>query len=528
MPMENRTSPAAQAGGAQSADPPWQCFKAGDWTWQVNPAFATPALLRRLEQPELLLRSPTRVIKAQGPTQVPLVAQVDLPEIPGGRVVIKRYQPRHLLQAAKLFFRPSSARRELELFLAHGASGLPLATMIAAGECRRWNLIRETYLISPMVADAQMLHAVNQECADRTQRLRVIRSFARTIAALHEAKISHADPSLANFLVRNPDGPAPQIVIIDLDALKPRAVFSTPRVVKDLYRLLHRSHAVSRERLWFLAQYCRARSPRVAARDLARGVYDAVAAAGYEHGLKPNQVFGEPPDGGLRWQVRWPMVTPQVETILRAPDRFLEQANVLKPSRSSALSVADGVVLKRYNYRKWTSRFKDVFRLSRGRRAFQQAYRLELAGVPTARPIAAADRRCLGLVTRSYLVMAEIPGAVPLPAWTGDRRAANRQVARLLARLHDAGFTHRDLKGGNLLFDSAGRPHLIDLDGLRFVRVTSHRQAARDLARLARDIGSWRGRVSRSDRVRFLMAYCRARKLPDWRWWWRAIEKRLR
>src|SRR5207247_762532 len=99
-------------------------------------------------------------------------------------------------------------------------------------------------------------------------------------------------------------------------------------------------------------------------------------------------------------------------------------------------------------------------------------------------------------------------------------------VAEMLARLHQEGFTHRDLKEGNIVFDTEGRPHLIDLDGLRYVRETTHQQAIADVARLARGMASWQQRLTRCDRARFLAAYCRARGLSDWRWWWREIGQR--
>jgi len=230
--------------------------------------------------------------------------------------------------------------------------------------------------------------------------------------------------------------------------------------------------------------------------------------------------------GGLRWLVRSSVLEPHVEAILESPDAFLQQARVLKPSRSSAVSARDSVVLKRYNLRKRGNIFLDLFRGSRARRCFHKAYHLELCGIPTARPIATAEERVCFLPLRSYLLMEEIKSAVPLRSWSGDRRVACKHVAELLARLHREGFTHRDLKDGNIIFNDQGQPHLIDLDGLRFIRRVSNSRAAADLARLARDAAGWPGRLSRSDRARFLAAYCRARKLPDWRWWWREIERR--
>jgi hypothetical protein len=226
--------------------------------------------------------------------------------------------------------------------------------------------------------------------------------------------------------------------------------------------------------------------------------------------------------------VRHPLLTPAVEKILAAPDEFLAGAKVLKAGRSSTVGAGSGMVLKRYNLRHWFNPLKNLFRVSRARRGFQRAYHLELLWIPTARPVAAADERALGFPMRSFFLMEEIPGATPLLFWIGDKRAAVRAVAGLLAQVHHEGFSHRDLKDGNIVFDRAGRPHLIDLDGLSFLgRPPADEIAAADLARLAVGATRWRQKLSRADRLRFVASYCRARQLPDWRCWWKEIGKQL-
>jgi tRNA A-37 threonylcarbamoyl transferase component Bud32 len=221
------------------------------------------------------------------------------------------------------------------------------------------------------------------------------------------------------------------------------------------------------------------------------------------------------------------MINPRVEAILRAPEAFLANGRILKPSRSSAVSAANNLVLKRDNYRKPLSRIKDAFRGSRAWRSFQKACLLELAGVPTARAVAAAELRRWGLIRCSYLLMEEIAGAVPLDQYSGSRREALVRVADLLAKLHQTGFSHRDLKAGNIIFDHHHRPHLIDLDGLSFHGDTPDGVAAADLARLLGHCAGWPKPLSGTDCLRFLRRYCRRRKRADWRWWWRAIRRNL-
>jgi serine/threonine protein kinase len=219
------------------------------------------------------------------------------------------------------------------------------------------------------------------------------------------------------------------------------------------------------------------------------------------------------------------LLGPHAEKILGAPDEFLKQARVLKPSRSSAVSAQDGLVLKRYNLRKWRNLLKDLFRGSKARRCFFRGMQLEGAGVPTARPLAFAEHRCCGVPLRSYLLMDEIPHASNLVEWRGDKRRLIQSLARLIARLHNAGFSHRDLKEGNILFDGSGEPFLVDLDGLRYVRRVEDKWAVADLARLAQAVTA-RGRATRTDRARFLQAYCRLRRRGNWQSWWRKINQR--
>ena len=82
--------------------------------------------------------------------------------------------------------------------------------------------------------------------------------------------------------------------------------------------------------------------------------------------------------------------------------------------------------------------------------------------------------------------MEEISGAQHLGQWRGDAHHAVRSLAALLAKLHNEGFSHRDLKETNLVFDSAGKLYVIDLDGLEFMDIVPRERALGDLERLER------------------------------------------
>jgi serine/threonine protein kinase len=143
---------------------------------------------------------------------------------------------------------------------------------------------------------------------------------------------------------------------------------------------------------------------------------------------------------------------------------------------------------------------------------------LEAAGVATPRHWAAAVRRRWFRPMAGYLVVEEVPGAVTLRAHVRARGGLAREtvdrLADLLAHLHDANFSHRDLKGTNLLLDATLRPWLIDLDSLRRYRRLPAYWARSNLIRFAREFTAyplllkWGGR-------RFLRRYCQQRGLVE-------------
>ena len=233
--------------------------------------------------------------------------------------------------------------------------------------------------------------------------------------------------------------------------------------------------------------------------------------------FRSNRDFARQRHGNLKWQVRLNFLNAAIHHVIEAPDAFLaSRATLLKAGQTSTVGKADGLVLKRFNLRKPGNLLKDLFRASKARRAFRKAYHLEIAGIPTARSIATADRRIGGFLIRSYLLMEEISGAVDLTKYfrAGGKPEPKliRDAAKLIAKLHDEGFSHRDLKESNLVIGGDGQLYLIDLDGVTFFQNISDGRAASDLERLARGVARYPG-VGTMHRIAFMRTYCRARRI---------------
>ena len=200
------------------------------------------------------------------------------------------------------------------------------------------------------------------------------------------------------------------------------------------------------------------------------------------------------------------------------------EEKVLKEGRTSTVwrVVAAGgrpLIVKRHNRACERGLVHGVIGPSRSMAAFRHGHALLARGIATARPVAAADRRGGGAV-RDTLVMAEVVAGEPLSDWlrrsppAADRRRVVWKLAKMIRRMHDAGFSHRDLKAPNIIITPAGgpggQPVLVDLDGLRERPYVSARRRARDLMRLSVSLDEW-GVARQTDRLRFLRTYLGAR-----------------
>ena len=257
--------------------------------------------------------------------------------------------------------------------------------------------------------------------------------------------------------------------------------------------------------------------------------------------------LGEPPDravtgyqaGRLRWFVRRQASPPEITEVLDDPDRFLvEPARLLADSDLITLAVIPPLspstaplLLRRLNYRRPRHRLRDVFRPTRAERAFSHGLGLERAGIRTPRVLAAGVERCLRWPVRAYLLTEFVADAVTLDHYLTQHRRLPRELglrlADLLARLHAQGFSHRDLKASNILFDRELQPYLIDLDGVRHHGDPHDEEALANLARLACEFGLDRSELG-WNAARFLRRYCQQRQMQDrFRPWAKALARRL-
>ncbi len=496
-------------------DPPkWISISVGKFVWRIHPEFNNLKFLHCLESENLRLAEPIRLDNRPRNT---FVARLNLPQCHSVPLIVKRYRSLNFLHSLKERLRSAAAFSAFEKAFILLARNIPTATPIAAS--KRWSHGRvESYLVTEEVPNARSLREFRGGKFTARENRIVVRRLADVIARLHNEGLSHTDPTLSNFFVQEDVTQMFRIVLIDLDGLRWRRKFSIEKIVRDFVPLFRRIPMSAREKLWFVAQYCRIQKETVRPRVLLSLLTKKFAAP-----PRRSSATWFLKSGKIRWQIRPGALHQKILTVIKDPESFLKNpalyfknSRVVTVTRVPAVGDEPALVLRRLNYSKSHHRVRDSFRSSRATRALRRGLMLEQQGISTPRAFAAGDARHFRWPQTAYLITEQIPNAQTLAGFLSGHSPPISLIvplADLLARMHDQGFSHRDLKPTNILLDGNLKPFLIDLDGLgRFRRVNQNR-AADDLARLARGISVHQKKLG-SAPWRFLKRYCQQREQP--------------
>ena len=203
--------------------------------------------------------------------------------------------------------------------------------------------------------------------------------------------------------------------------------------------------------------------------------------------------------------------------LVRDPQALLAAGVLYKIGRRghSARVTLDGreYFLKQYYSRGGVYRFIDLFRWSRGLKAWHITLRMLDAGLAVPQPLIYAEERQGGIWRNGYLLMEFVEGAQDFrQAWdqsdTGRRMLLARTAGAAIAGLHKNRFVHGDLKWYNILCregDDGPRLVFSDLDGARSPLCARRRAAAADTARFLADFAEVEDGAP--GREQFLQAY---------------------
>jgi tRNA A-37 threonylcarbamoyl transferase component Bud32 len=392
-------------------------------------------------------------------------------------------------------------------------------------------------------------------------------------ARLHDDGFLHVDFHPGNILVRFPTPEEPELVMLDLDALRVRKKVDWKDARQNLALLNHffwvRSSRT--DRLRFLEHYRRhRRGPVKGTRRAARQIEGATRAWAerlwrrWGRRCRSSNKYFEALARDDAWGVASRDLDPEAfRRIMDDPDGpFYDPASKrLKDSRTTLVAetmmVVRGrptaVIYKRFNRKKWLDPVFNLFRPSRAWRSWQAGQDLVSRGIPTPKNLAYVERRPYGksrllrfLTHETYLVTVKEESTVDLATYVNEvlpelpadlRRSRVRRLtaslAGLIRSLHDRSLSHRDLKSANILIrtdtiEDEDRLSLIDLVGVRLRHPLPMGRRVQNLARLGISLESIPGRT-RTDALRFLRLYLPwgLSPLNDWKSFWRSIDRTM-
>ncbi len=454
------------------------------------------------------------------------VAEVDLKGPPPIPLIVKTYLARRGVDdflRGRVF--PSPAEIEMRHALKILERGVEVAEPVAFGNRPAGFLSCESFLVVRRFVGARELDAVLRGGRiSHMERLRFINTLAGLFRRLHDAGIIHRDPHLQNLLLAgSPE--EPRLYLIDLRRIRTFNKIKTDRRIQNLAFLwiASRGFASRGDRRRFLDAYLGEEIPppvrsvfRQKVEAASSSLLRRIAFVRAKKALRTNRKFQRRVIGPVRWHIRNQDASEELEILLNEPEAvFRNPANLLKSGRASTVARQGRMVVKRFNPKRKRMLLFDRLRRARARRNFSRAILLETLGIPTARVVAAGERRLHGFVTGGYLITREVPEAKTILQYAGESPSGLpivKAAGRLIARLHEARLAHRDLKATNFLVDSRDRLHMIDLDGLRAVRNVSPRRAASDLVRFIRDLFETTETYWKAAQL-VLDAYCVSRRM---------------
>jgi tRNA A-37 threonylcarbamoyl transferase component Bud32 len=231
-------------------------------------------------------------------------------------------------------------------------------------------------------------------------------------------------------------------------------------------------------------------------------------------------------DRGIQW-IADPacrhLIPQALEALLRpmaSGECFILRENPVRRSMIIRLPHAgEAIFAKLYKRPAAAERFKYLLFPSRASSEWNTILSFYKHGLPVAGLLARGERRKRGFLEEAYLFTRALKGAVPLNEILAGNDAFKRQTmlieptARLVAKMHTAGFFFRDLHAGNILVvpgaDAPGRIYLVDLHKVWRTGWVPLWMRARDLAQLRNSLS-----VTRNVRLRFLRSYLQHADLP--------------
>jgi tRNA A-37 threonylcarbamoyl transferase component Bud32 len=432
------------------------------------------------------------VLLADGST-LELLADVRI--VPERRLVCKAHWQNQMVYA-KLFFGQQAqkyALRDYQGVLALSNAQILTPNVLASTRVKELEI---QVLIIEAIEPSQNAEAFYLVASPKA-RLQLVNQLVVIVAKQHQAGLLQTDMYLKNFLVQSSD-----IYSIDGDGIRQLTHLSQRKSLQNLAVLLSKIDVIELEQhlpAW-LAAYANARhwSALPALKTMLQRIQKARLKAVVRYAEQ--KVFRQCTDVNIQLEAQHYLAVAQafsgvlMEMTAESLDACIKRATILKDGNTCTVSLAQlaeqMVVIKRYNIKDFVHWLSRMWRPSRAAISWANAHRLILLGLPTPKPVALLETRCLGLRGKAYFISEYLDGPDLAEAFRAttdkvERATLVKAVVQLCYRLYLLQISHGDLKATNIKVQQ-GQPTLIDLDSMQQYRNAyfAKRGHVKDLQRL--------------------------------------------
>jgi tRNA A-37 threonylcarbamoyl transferase component Bud32 len=439
------------------------------------------------------------------------------------RIFLKKDKVVGWTESLKYLFFPSKARKEWLVADQLKKRNLNVPQPLGWMEKTHRGFLKESYYLSMAIGNGTSFiedskKKMEDSCLDE---------LAATVRRMHDFGLFHQDLHGGNFLWCGAS-----FFITDLHRAKVLRSVSLDRRLLNLAQLFHslRSSWGEGDRLRFIEKYFMDEPPSLEKREkLFRKVQSLMVRlqrrqwqSRTKRCLKESTVFSVKRGRGMTLYHRRDFPMDRLKKVIE------EHLSLIKERPSALAKLSPGVIVsivndgrgkvgvKQFLYAHLGDIFKDLFRPSKGLKAWVAGNGLVARGIPSLRPLALLEQSDWRGWRESFLVMEASEKGLEMDRYIlgglGDirrKRLFIKDFAQWLLHLHEKHLYHQDMKTCNILVSQNGETwdfHLLDLEDVRLDEKVDEKGLFKNLLQLNTSIPK---AISRTDRLRFFKAYIR-------------------
>jgi len=527
--------------------------------WTIREGYE--ALLDKISLDDLRSMANGKPYKLIKETKVRTVISIPGSDISDGGIYIKYFKRKGYSDYVKYLFTPTRTRTEWKVAGELLGKGINTALPLAIAEKRIWSLLDSSMLVTKAVPRSEPLMEYCQttfngilsgeKLAEKKKLLNDLAGFVRNI---HEKGFFHNDLHTGNILIKfNNDYFSPAkdytLYLMDLHHVKILKQLSKRKRLHNLAQLFNSlsSMLTKSDKLGFVKSYgINALDDIKNEQELTSQIESQSSRIRNVHYrsrlkrcMKESSNFSRKKINDMKMFLRKGYDTNSFLELIGKHHNALANNDkdvILKRDFKTALTrfpfkngEIRSVVVKQYKTTCGLNLIKNIFRNSAGRKSWIAGNGLSVYGFNSARPLALIEKKVMGIVEDSYLIMEDAIHSLemdryilknfhnqPLPGESKRKRTFINDFAKTIAIMHNRNVFHSDLKTCNIMVkekdDKSFDFIFLDFDKVAFNEELSIRKRIKNLTQINL---STPGCITITDRFRFLREYLKQCNMAD-------------